>query len=117
MTPYQRPLKKPSTNSASLCSRCFLPNSPTLFNAGARLGQLSACLVLLIEDTLAETPSGILPIVQKEALRFQTGGGVGINYSRFRPEGVYSYIIWRSGVRAGQLHVIVDKVADVIKRG
>jgi len=60
----------------------FLPNSPTLFNAGTRLGQLSACLVLPIENTLAETEDGILPIAQKAALIFQTGGGIGINYSR-----------------------------------
>jgi len=50
----------------------FLPNSHTLFNAGTRLGQLSAYLVLPIEDTPAENEDEILPIAQKAALIFQT---------------------------------------------
>ena len=95
----------------------FLPNSPTLFNAGARLGQLSACFVLPMEDTLAENEDGILPIAQKAALIFQTGGGVGINYSKLRPEG--DTVASSGGVASGPVSFmsLIDKVADVIKQG
>lgn len=95
----------------------FLPNSPTLFNAGARLGQLSACFVLPMEDTLAENEDGILPIAQKAALIFQTGGGVGINYSKLRPEG--DIVASSGGVASGPVSFmsLIDKVADVIKQG
>ncbi len=95
----------------------FLPNSPTLFNAGARLGQLSACFVLPIEDSLAETEDGILPIIMKAALIFQTGGGVGINYSRLRPEG--DVVSSSGGSASGPISFmrLVDAVADVIKQG
>jgi len=95
----------------------FLPNSPTLFNAGARLGQLSACFVLPMEDTLAESEDGILPIAQKAALIFQTGGGVGINYSKLRPEG--DVVASSGGVASGPVSFmsLIDKVADVIKQG
>ncbi|MEM2973306.1 MAG: adenosylcobalamin-dependent ribonucleoside-diphosphate reductase, partial [Candidatus Caldarchaeum sp.] len=103
--------------SRLMFERRFLPNSPTLFNAGARLGQLSACFVLPIDDTLAENSNGILPIMQKAALIFQTGGGVGINYSKLRPEG--DYVSSSGGVASGPVSFmsLVDKVADVIKQG
>ncbi len=95
----------------------FLPNSPTLFNAGARLGQLSACFVLPIDDSLAETENSILPVIQKAALIFQTGGGVGINYSRLRPEG--DVVASSGGVASGPVSFmrLVDATADVIKQG
>jgi ribonucleoside-diphosphate reductase alpha chain len=97
--------------------RRFLPNSPTLFNAGTGLGQLSACFVLPVDDTLAENEDGILPIAQKAALIFQTGGGVGINYSRLRPEG--DVVASSGGVASGPVSFmgLIDKVADVIKQG
>ncbi len=95
----------------------FLPNSPTLFNAGTRLGQLSACFVLPIEDSLAETEDSILPILQKAALIFQTGGGVGINYSKLRPEG--DVVASSGGEASGPISFmrLVDAMADVIKQG
>ena len=66
-----------------MVSKDFLPNTPTLMNAGARLGQLSACFVLDMPDDMA----GIMKASTDAAMIFKSGGGVGINYSDLRPEG------------------------------
>lgn len=91
----------------------FLPNSPTLMNAGTRLGQLSACFVLPIEDDMGK----IMDASKDAALIFQSGGGVGINYSNLRPEG--DIVASTSGVASGPLSFmrIIDTVTDVVKQG
>jgi len=96
-----------------MVSKKFLPNSPTLFNAGARLGQLSACFVIGIEDDM----SSIMEAAKDAAIIFKSGGGIGINYSKLRPEG--DIVASTSGIASGPVSFmkIIDVVTDVVKQG
>src|SRR5919199_866569 len=94
-------------------SRDFLPNTPTLMNAGARLGQLSACFVLDMQDDMYK----IMKSSTDAAMIFKSGGGVGINYSDLRPEG--DIVASTSGVASGPTSFmrIIDTITDVVKQG
>jgi len=96
-----------------MAQKKFMPNSPTLFNAGARLGQLSACFVIDIKDDM----ESIMESAKEAALIFKSGGGVGINYSKLRPEG--DVVASTGGVASGPVSFmkIIDTLTDVIKQG